>query len=295
MVAGLFSEVSYACNGFDSIIYVPFQEFIWQDIESLEHENEESTVKGASFIFTSTMFSLSGTFKLEPMDIFCHKYRIREKVSFVKNIDASSGKMFSDVLLDCGVWISVHQTSMDISCEEGKIEVLIDFSGIKSQLIRYEGHIGNVFDHLVLRNLLLQPHNCLHELSLSNCVFTMWFCRRHDALSPHAESDTLGGSHSGSNVPHSVGNPNLTSESEKSTAWSRRFVQEVGFDPNIFTPAPSHWLLLNIALGEVLMTNCSVKNVLVGSHQFNKLLLSLSVGGEYQSVSCAIQVSHIPE
>ncbi|GAY42809.1 hypothetical protein CUMW_069730 [Citrus unshiu] len=289
VVAGLFSEVSYACNGFDSVIYVPFQEFIQQDIVSLEHENGESTVKGASFICTSTMFSLSGTFKLEPMDIFCHKYRIREKVSFVKNIDASSGKMFSDVLLDCGVWISVHQTCMDISCEEGKIEVLIDFSGIKSQLIRYEGHIGNVFDHLVFRNLLLQPHNCLHELFLSNCIFTMWFCRRHDALSPHAESDTLGGSHSGSNVPHSVGNPNLTSESEKSTAWSHHFVQKVGFDPNIFIPAPSHWLLLNIAFGEVLMTNCRVKNVLVGSHQFNKLLSSLSVGGEYQSVSCAIQ------
>ncbi|XP_024036479.1 uncharacterized protein LOC18037025 isoform X3 [Citrus clementina] len=290
VVAGLFSEVSYACNGFDYVIYVPFQEFIQQDIVSLEHENGESTVKGASFICTSTLFSLSGTFKLEPMDIFCHKYRIREKVSFVKNIDASSGKMFSDVLLDCGVWISVYQTCMDISCEEGKIEVVIDFSGIKSQLIRYEGHLGNVLDHLVFRNLLLQPHNCLHELSLSNCIFTMWFCRRHDALSPHAESDTVGGSHSGSNIPHSVGNSTLTSESEKSTAWSHHFVQKVGFDPNIFIPAPSHWLLLNIAFGEVLMTNCLVKNVLVGSHQFNKLLSSLSVGGEFQSVSCAIQM-----
>lgn len=295
MVAGLFSEVSYACNGFDSVVYVPFQEFIQQHILSLEHENGDSNVKGASFICTSTLFSLSGTFKLEPIDIFCHKSRIREKVSFVKDVDASSGKKLADDLLDCGVWISVHETCMDISCEEGKIEVLIDFSGIKSQLIRYEGHIGKGFDHMVLRNLLLQPHNCLYELSLSNCILTIWFRRRHDAVSPHTESDTVGGSHFEGNASHSVGNSPLTSESEKSTAWSPHFVQKLGFDPIIFTPAPNHWILLNIAFGEVVMTSCSVKKVLVGSHQFNKLLSSLSVGGEFQSVSCAIQVSHILE
>lgn len=291
-MAGSFSAVSYAFNSSDSVVCVPFHEFKRQDIVSLEHENQ-STVIGTSLICTSILFSLSGTFKFRPVDIFFHKSRISDEAGFMKNIDASSNKKLDDDILDCGVWISAQQTCINISCEEGKMEVLVDLSGIKFLLVRYEDHIGKSFDQLVLGNLLLQPHNCSHELSLSNCFFTLWLGHPHNALASCTASDTLGSSHSRCNVLHSMENSPITSPSEISTVWSRRFIEKLGFVPHTSTPAPSHWILLNIAFGEVFMTRCSIKNGLVGSHQVKKLLSSISVGGEFQTVSWAIQVDNI--
>lgn len=290
MVVGSLTAASYALNSFDSVVHVPVQEFMGQDIVPLEHKNKENTGNSAPLICTSTLISLNGTFKLKSSDLFFHNSRMTNKVSYMKNLDASNRKMSVDDVLDYGFWISVHQTCIDISCEEGKMEVFFDLSGVKSLMVRYEDHIGKSFDHLVLGNLLLQPHNCLHELSLSNCIFTLLLNRPHDASSSGTVRDAIGSSSSVNNFSLSMENSPVKGEYEKSIVWSSRFVQELGFAPNTFTPAPSHWILINIAFGEVFMTSCSVKNGLVGTHQINKLLSSLSVGGEFQTVSWTIQV-----
>ncbi|KAK3223293.1 hypothetical protein Dsin_010318 [Dipteronia sinensis] len=289
MVVDLLSAVSDAFSSPSYVANLPFEEFMRRHMVSLEHENKETTLKGASLICTSTLLSLNGTFKLKSMDIIFYNSRISNKIVSVQNIDASSDKKLPDDLLDCGFWISVHKTCMDIVCEEEKMEALINLSGIMALMFRYADYMGKHFDQLVLRNLLLHAHNCLHELFLSNCIFALWFGCPHDASSLAIVSDRAGSSNSGGNISQSMETSPLTSESEKSDVWSCRFVQKLGITPDIFTLAPSHWILINVAFGEVLMTRCSTKNGLVGAHQVDKLLSSLSVGGEFQTVSWGIQ------
>ncbi|KAI9166047.1 hypothetical protein LWI28_025262 [Acer negundo] len=289
MVVDLLSTVSDAFSSPSYVGNLPFEEFMRHHMVSLEHENKETALRGESLICTSTLLSLNGTFKLKSMDIIFYNSRISNKIVSVQNIDASSDKKLPDDLLDCGFWISVHKTCMDIFCEEEKMEALINLSGIMALMFRYADYMGKHFDHLVLRNLLLQSHNCLHELSLSNCIFASWFGCPHDASSLAIVSDRAGSSNSGGNISHSTEASPLTSESEKSDFWSCRFVHKLGITPDIFTPAPSHWILINVAFGEVLMARCSTKNGLVGAHQVDKLLSSLSVGGEFQTVYWGIQ------
>lgn len=52
----------------------------------------------------------------------------------------------------------------------------------------------------------------------------------------------------------------------------------------------SHWLLIKISISEILLSECSVKNVLVGIHEPKKLLLSVSVGGDFRTILCGIEV-----
>lgn len=52
----------------------------------------------------------------------------------------------------------------------------------------------------------------------------------------------------------------------------------------------SHWLLIKTSISEILMSECSVKNVLVGIHEPKKLLLSVSVGGDFRTILCGIEV-----
>ncbi|KAL5752815.1 hypothetical protein ACOSQ2_023322 [Xanthoceras sorbifolium] len=288
MVVGLLSAVSDAFSSSSFVSNLPFKEFMRHDMVSLEHENKETALKGTSLICTSTLLSLNGTFKLKSMDILFYNSRIGNKIVSVENIDGSSDQKLPDDLLDCGFLISVNRTCIDIFCEEEKTESLIDLSGIKALMVRYEDYMGKCFDHL-LRDLQLQSHNCLYELFLSNCIFALWFGCPHDASSPGTVSDRVGSSNSGGNISHSVETSPFISESEKSDVWSCRFIQKLGTTPNIFRLVPNHWILINIAFGEVLMTRCSIKNGLVEAHQIDKLLSSLSVGGEFQRVSWGIQ------
>lgn len=288
MMADFLSTVSDTFSSSSSVDNLPFEEYMWHDMISLEHEHKEDILKGESLISSNTLFSLSGSFSLKSMGIVLFNSRKPNKIVSVQNIDVASANGLPEDLLDWGFWISARKISVDLFCEEEKADALIDLAGIRALMVKYEEFLGKCSDHVVLSNLLQQSQNCLIELFLSNCIFTLW------CGSPlNTESDRVGGSNRGGSMLHEMEAPPLTSESNKPKVTSHRFVQELGFIPDIFSLAPRHWILINATFSGVLMARCSIKDRLVEGHQIDKFFTTLSVGGEFQTVAWGIQVRFI--
>ncbi|XP_042974875.1 uncharacterized protein LOC122306512 isoform X1 [Carya illinoinensis] len=251
VVGSLSSAVSDLYSSFD-LIGPAAQEYIRQEFVLAEPEKADIAVKGAPLIYDSILFRIHGTFKLKSVDMVIHVSRMSDNVeSSMRLFDALTRRKFAETgLSGCGIWLSVKQTSVEILGKE-QVEVLTDLSGVQSVIFRYQNERGKLTDHPVLKDLLLQSLNCLYEVSLSNCIITLW-------LAPPPE--IASSSYSLSNM---VESSSMKIDSER----------------------PTHWLVINVELGEISMARSSQKNVLVGLHQLIKLQSSLSVGGEFQTIS----------
>uniref|UniRef100_F6I7D8 Vacuolar protein sorting-associated protein 13 VPS13 adaptor binding domain-containing protein n=1 Tax=Vitis vinifera TaxID=29760 RepID=F6I7D8_VITVI len=200
---------------------------------------------------------------------------------YLKTINGLSAKNLDEVPED-GIWISVHQTCFVISCEEGKLEVHTDLSRIQSVVFRSQSPIETSIDQSELRNLLQQSLDCLYEISLSNLAFTFSLASLENVPSSGSVTNALDGFTSGDISPSTIA-------TETSNLHSLGLNQALGFASINLEPASSHWLLINISVSEIFLVRSTVKNVLAGAHQMNKLLSSLSVGGEFQTISWAVQ------
>ncbi|XP_028760435.1 uncharacterized protein LOC114719142 isoform X2 [Neltuma alba] len=192
-------------------------------------------------------------------------------------------------LADYGILVSIQNTSVTISCEEGKADILSDSSGIMLLVFEYGNSIGNNDDHVLLEKLVLQSVNCLHEISLSDCKVTLYLSAPQNA-SLDNESKKPGGNISlGRDIDQAIC-------SERSNNQSLHFVKERGSATNIRTPASgSCWLLISVAVGNVFIGRCQMKNDLVPAHQMNKFLSLVSIGGEFELISMKIQGGMILE
>lgn len=253
MVGGLYSAVSHVYHSFDPSGPVP-QEYTTQETVLAEPGKEEIIVEGDPLIYVRVLFKIYGTFKLKSVDMVLHVSRRSEHVeNSMKIFDALTGRKFAEGgLSEFGIRASVQQTSFEIPCKE-QMEVLIDFSGIQSVIFEYQNQIGENTDQSVLKDQ--QSLVSLYEMSLSTCMITLCLAPPEYASS----SDRL------SNM---VENSTLMTDSEK----------------------PTHWLFTKIKLSEIVIARCSLKNVLVGAHELNKLQSSLSVGSEFRTISWRTQV-----
>lgn len=253
VVGTLSSEVSHAYHSFDPIGPIA-QEYIRQEARLAEPEKEEIKVKGAPLICDSVLLNITGTLKLKSVDIVLHVSRMSDNVeSSARIFDAlARRKLAESGFSDCGIWVSVQQTSVEISCQE-QVEVLTDFSGIQFVIFRYHNQIGRHTNHSALKDLPAQSLNWLYEISLSDCKITL-----HLAFPEKVSSYALS---------NEVEDSTLTTDSER----------------------PTHWSLINVELGEIFVARCSLKHVLFGAHQLNKLKSSLPLAGEFQGISWNIQ------
>ncbi|XP_048335348.2 uncharacterized protein LOC107424724 isoform X3 [Ziziphus jujuba] len=288
VLENLFSAVSYVFSSFDFIGIIP-SEIMRLEFAIAESENEKTIVERTPSICNSTFFLIDVAFKIKSVDIILHKSSIIDNLgSSVKVSHALTGKKLADHdLLDCGICISIQQTSFNISCEEGKLEVFADISEAQCIIFRYGNQKGKTTDNSLLLDQLLQSLNCLYEISLTSCKSTLSLLLPQGASSLGSLTNKLGDSTSGGNKS-CRDNFSCTTDSESLSGQSS-FVQEIGVAPNIVAPISSHWLHVNVILNVIYMGRCSVKNTVVGARDSNKLLSSLSVGGELQAISWEIQ------
>ncbi|CAK7339467.1 unnamed protein product [Dovyalis caffra] len=288
VVAGLSSPVSlsYAFRSFDSSGFVCLQNFVRQNVVSIDPENDETSAEGATFICNSTLVSTTGTFKFKSLDVILQNSRIDDKVgSSVKTYDAMSKQMAGHDFPDCGILISVCQTYTEVSFEEKKLEILCDLRGIQLIISIYQDHMLKSFDHSVVRNFLQHSQGGLYEIFLSDFSFTFWLGQPCDSL------NNLDGKTSLSvNTSQTVDSSHLISECETSNAQSSRFTQKSGFATDITASSSSQWILINAMLGIIYVGKGSLKNSLVGPNQLNKLTALLAVGRNLQTVSWGIKV-----
>ncbi|XP_062102259.1 uncharacterized protein LOC133812291 isoform X2 [Humulus lupulus] len=286
VVVNLYSAVSHVFSSFDFIRSI-HSESNKQKCLVTKSVNEEAISKEAPSICSSILFLVEGILKIKSVDVVLQKTRINDDVeSSMKTFNALSSSTFADLdLPDYGILISIQQTSVDLSCEEERMEILTDFGEIQSVIYEYQKHKGEYTDISEFRDLLLQSHKCSYEISVPNCTFLVSLFLSQNVSS----SRTMHSKLSGSSYKSYMDKLSFTIDSEKSASQNSIHVEKLRFVSNIPEPDPSHWLFVNVAVGIVYVGSCSLKNALFGAHDLNKLLSSLYVGGEVQTISCGIQ------
>ncbi|XVF17781.1 hypothetical protein REPUB_Repub10bG0153200 [Reevesia pubescens] len=289
VLTGLFSDLSHPFHNFGSPDDESFQMLRRQEMVSGVTEYEVLSEE-TSLICNNTLFLINGIFKLKSVDIFLCNSRISNKArSSTMVFDAANSRnSAADSLSDCGNWISFCRICFDILYEERKLELLLDLSGIEFLIIRYQEYIRKSFNRSALREFLLCSHNCLYEVSLSHCIFTLLLSPPHNSSSSTSMNEMLDVSTSEANTSYAVKDTPFSGEL-KPTVQSPDFLQKLGFTSNIQVPASSHWICINVVVAEVFVTSCLVKNILIGAQKFNKLLSSLYVGAKLQTIAWGIQ------
>lgn len=268
-------------SSFDSISTVP-SEIMRQEFGIAE---SKTIVEGPSSICNSTFILIEGTFMIKSADIILHNSRITDDVeSSIKSFNILTSKKLAEPdFPDHGIWISIQQTSANISCEEWKLEIFADISEVQCNIFRYQSQKGETTNRPLPRDWLLHSLNSLYEISLSSCRFTLSLLLPQSASSSGSLTNTSGGNKS------CMDNISLATDSESSSGQSS-FVQEIRAASNILAPVLNHWLHVNVELSVIYMGRHSVKNTLVGARDSKKLLSSLSVGGKFQEISWGMQV-----
>lgn len=283
MVSNLFSSVE--------AVDILHSKIMKEEALFAEPERGEGSIGETPLTNYSCLFLINGNCRFKSVDVILHNSRTKDNVdSWMRTFSFATGNVLAEKKLpDYGIWASIQDTTVTVSCEEGKADILTDSSGIMLLVFEHRNSIGNNTNHVLLENLVSQSVNCLHEISLSDCKFTLYLGVPQIASSDN-ESEKLSISSPGGNI--SLGRDTGQAIcSERSNNQSLHFVKERGPATNIRMPASgSYWLLLSVAVGNVFMGRCQMKNDLVQEHQLNKFLSFLSIGGEFELISLEIQV-----
>ncbi|KAL5557187.1 hypothetical protein UlMin_039423 [Ulmus minor] len=284
VVIKLDSVASRVLSSFNFTSSVPSENMI-QKFALVQSENEETTVERPPSIYSSTVVLIDGILKIKSADIILQNSRINGDLESW----SVSSKKLSEPDLANGILISIQETSVNISGKNEKLEICTDFSEIQSIIFRYQNEGGPITNSSVLEKHLVHPHNCLYEISLSKCMFTLSLFLPQNGSSESTHNDLDGStSTSGSNTS-SVDNFPFTGDAENLGSERCNFAQKLGFASNIPAPDISHWLVVNVELGMVYMARCSLKNDLVEAHEVTKLLSSFCVGREFKTISWETQ------
>lgn len=307
------SVLSDAYINLDSTNEFYFQELIRKNMVSTNSDVKKKILackeKCVMFILKSTNFIIEAILDLGSLDVILSKSRkIHSSENREKASSASTSATCQEIMTtqyretmlgmlyvpEFGVGVTVQRSCVQIFSEEGLVKVLFEVFGIQSIIFRCQDQTECCTDGSVLRNLRHQSSNCLYEFSLSDFTFSISAAPHGNSLSSRNSSNAVDASNSSNLTPYALEGPDLIISSEGSEVQSCGPSQEQG-QGQLLTqalgPASGSWfLLINIGLGAVLLVERSMKNVVVEANQANKLTSSLSIGGEFRSISCDIQV-----
>ncbi|XP_047149229.1 uncharacterized protein LOC124821402 [Vigna umbellata] len=288
-VTGLSAVVCYLFSSSSGDTGFVYPEIMKQESLFAAPDRSETTTTRALLTNNVCPFFIDVTCRFKSMEIVLHNSRTSDGLeSFATIFHSLTGnKMAVHKLPEHGIWMLVQNTTVVISCEEGKMDLLTDLSGILSFVFEYQSSIGTNIDHIVPESLLLQSINCLHEVSLSGFSFTLSLGLVQNALSSGNAGKTFGSSNG--NSSYFVRETNLTAF-ERSSNLSPQSILKMGSPSNTCVPASTnHWLLIDVAVTSIFIGRCSLKSELIQAHKLNKLLSLLSIGGEFHIISWEIQ------
>ncbi|KAK4778296.1 hypothetical protein SAY87_018483 [Trapa incisa] len=249
---------------------VSLHESVLEYLDHADLNNVENTVEGSSFLDTATFFIIKGKLILGQMDITFWESKTSNSLGPLNTI-FNAIRIGEHSMLDYGIGTTITEGSAELFFEDRKLEVLLDLSKMQLTIFGYGNKTRTTYyspsETLELRSL----HN-LYETSFSNLTVALcWGSPRQGTVSSEVE----GG------LPIN----NLINEIENSSQRS----SELNTSLDAMTSSLSQWLLINISVGEISLVQNSVKDVLHGAHEMNKLILSLSVGRKFQIISLEIQ------
>ncbi|GAB2282542.1 hypothetical protein Dimus_017083 [Dionaea muscipula] len=278
VVEGMFSELSTSPFGSSCLDpRLEDQASIKKDILRLETESEEMIVdgrEGEASNITSASLILTGRFQLDCFDIILQgSHRTQDKESLIKLFYANSRLMSLPQLPENGIWLCIMKTIIEISYEERKVEVHADISGSQAVMLRYKTHTGEVTDQVRTVKEALQSFDYSCEVSVSGCTFTLMLdCPEEASSSGLVAASSLFDSLSVS------ANEGVVDSSEQKDA-----------EQNLLALFSGNWLLVSLSCNEIFMGKSSIKNLFVHAHHPNRLLATLSLGGDFQRIYLKIQ------
>ncbi|XP_010558503.1 PREDICTED: uncharacterized protein LOC104827123 [Tarenaya hassleriana] len=252
MLLDLFSELSRGLSDFGSVVYSPGKELLESDVVHVEKE-----IDG---MFHETLFSVNASVKLKPVNVILH-------------IPAANNRIEKFMeLTEFGIWSSVRETSVDVSYEESRLHVNVDLCDLKSIVFRYQDDAWKSFSKSINGFFPFKSHHLLSEACLSSFVLRLYM----DCSGASAPGDSC--FMAGDSSACYAGSSSKASEMQNLYPAS---------DPSV--PYSSYWMDIDLALTDLLIARCSIKNVLVGARRSSKFLTSVSVGRKFRSISWAIQ------
>ncbi|XP_031743221.1 uncharacterized protein LOC101222087 isoform X2 [Cucumis sativus] len=269
VIGNLSSAISYL----GSCSWYP-QEFMKQNSMLTKPMPKFEYVKEAS-ISCHTSSMIHGAFKIKRIDAVLHNSRRSDTFNSFE-IFSNSQKMAEINSPDCGLWMSVDQGRVKVTCEEDRVDIITDISNINSFIFRY--HKSDI-DQSVPKSLQTQLLNCnlyfYHQISLSDFMLKLSLSSRSGSSSEGLRN--INHSSISRNNGLNVENSDMAVDSEGPGGRSV-FVQDLDF----VSQFSKFQLLVNIAISRILITRCSVYDILIEAHQLSKLSSDLSVGEDFR-------------
>ncbi|XP_010680975.2 uncharacterized protein LOC104896009 isoform X2 [Beta vulgaris subsp. vulgaris] len=240
-------------------------------------------IKEEALTYESAFCFISVSFQLAPFEIILHNSRNEaDRRYFAMLFEAYNIQNLGLAELpNCGIWLSIQKTCIDVSLGEAKVEANANFHEFHAIMFRYRNQAGDA-DKSEIENAIIQSADCMHEFSLSSCTFNLLLnCLNNTGAQTRSSSETS------NSDPQGL----LSSSSLIIDSLNSKQIQDQGSESNVSASMPSDMLLLNITIVETFMGTCSIKNGLFRADPTDKLYLSLSIGGE--SIILGIQGGRI--
>ncbi|XP_055802836.1 uncharacterized protein LOC129872026 isoform X2 [Solanum dulcamara] len=230
--------------------------------ESTDSESERALnnrITQVASVLTDTTFNVSTTCELRSVNMILYDsregYNAHNSMADANTIADKNSTV--QPIRDYGINISVAHSYIRFSFEEEKVDVLIGFSEFESDIFQYPDEIVDTSNQ-VEQQLLVWSRNSLSQASLSHCEISLCLRALGSSFLQAGQGNVANGSDSRHDASMSL-NPS--------------------FD----------WLTISISLAEVYLARCAVKSLLVRGNELNTLKASLSVGGQFQTISCQSQ------
>lgn len=265
MLLSLVSGLSRGLSGLNSAGYSVGQEFLRSDAVNVEHEVGRN--------FCKTLFVVKASIKVKAIDVIFDVPAVDEK--FERRLELDDSK----------IWSSVQEACIELSCEEHKCLINVDFCGLQSILFRFGGNIWKSSGNFITESLLFRSHDILFEACLSSCLLSVSM----DFSSPSA----LGGaSCMAGDSACCAGNASIANEPSTHNDQVQSQVNTLDSAADSLPSHSTHWIHINLALTDLLVARGSTKNVLVEVRWSSKFVTSVSIGRKFQSISCSVEVNN---
>lgn len=263
MLLSLVSGLSRGLSGLSSAGYSLGQEFLRSDAVHVEHEIERT--------FCRTLFSVKASIKVKALDV----------ILYVPTADDKFEKLME--LADSRIWSSVQEACIELSCEEHMFLINIDLCELQSMLFRYRDNIWKSSGNFITESLPFRSHDILFEACLSSCILSACM----DCSSPSALGDAccMAG-----DSAYCAGIASIANEPTTNSVQVQREVDKLDSASDSLLSNSTRWIHIDLALADLLVARCSTKNVLVEVRRSSKFVTSVSIGRNFQSISCRVEV-----
>ncbi|KAL5715065.1 hypothetical protein ACHQM5_016944 [Ranunculus cassubicifolius] len=276
------SALSYASTNLDLTSSVHLEEAVRETEISTGRNPDEFTeahTNGLLLIRNCTQIVADASFKFGSVDIIMQGSRKNQLVELFKTVYGSSnnhmqsGQNFPEY----GIAAALQNSHVQMQLEENQVNICTGISGLQMVIFQYENQVKDSRGAYELRNLLYRSPSCLYEFALSN--FSLALCSgSQDAINSYSSIGTSNSVEGALAI--------LSEGSDIQLSDSNQRVRSMA--SNLLLPS-SVQLVIDIALGEIIMSEHSTKDFLTRAHQQKELVSSLCIGRENQAISWTIQ------